>query len=237
MEIAKLDPERWLAFPPLYQQILGSWLRFSGISTAAMLGFVTALNIGMAAALLGILRRLQAHWGWSIPPLLMIYIAEVHDWGMRPEATGMLLLLCGILFLLRRDRTGAFCAGVCLIGSGLVLQQAGIYSGLIFLAGLWQIAGSPAPPGQRWLRAAFMLAGGLVPIFFFLMGIGWDLPGFLHAYHKTLVVAAGAAATRTTVIAGYWFWATMGWGRGSGSSEWSRWQPWRSLGYIKSALP
>jgi len=207
----KINPDRWFKFPPVYQELLGSWLYLFGVSRAAMLLFQAAVNIGITAALLSILQKFRIPSGWGVPPLLILFVEEVRFWGWRPEAAGMLLLLWGLVFLLRRDGPGAFAAGVCLIGAGFVLQQAGIYTGLFFLVGLGQILGSREPFQQRWKRATTLLAGALVPVFFFFWGIGWDLPGFLQVYSSTLQSAGGMADSRLNIFWGYWSIATVGW--------------------------
>ena len=198
-----------------------------------MLGFQATINLGITAALLSILRRFRVHLGWSIPPLLILSVGEIRDWGMRPEALGILLLFWGVVFLLRRDRLGAFAAGSCLIGAGLVLQQAGIYSGLFFLVALGlsrpqesaskivhsdkigQLRETQEPSSQNWKGAALMIAGSIVPVLLFLQGIHWDLSGFLHVYSSTLQSAGGMEASRMNILLGYWISATVGW-------EWAR---------------
>ena len=203
--------ERWLSHPPLYQQILGSWLRATGVSSASMLGFQAAANLAIYAGLLLLLRRFRIHWGWSIPPASLLFVAGFRTWGMRPELTGMALLLFGVLALLRRDTAGSFLAGLCLTASGIVLQQAGIYAALFGAVWLADIAISRPATVTRPRLIYAMIAGAFIPVALFLVGIGWDVSGFIHSYRATLVSAAGMSKSRTNTVCEYWIYATYGW--------------------------
>ena len=210
-EFHGVNPDRWLAQPPLFQQILGTWLRVFGISNASMRFFMAALSVAICGALLAIMRRFKIHSAWIAPAAVMLFVLELHGLGLRPEICGMTLLVAGVAFAFQRDLPGAFLAGVCWTGAGLVLQQAGIYAGLFFLAAWVDIAFSSKPMARRLSRAG-ALALGTVPLALcFLWGIGWDLPRFWNTYAVTLKGAAGVADSRATLLATYYQCIALGW--------------------------
>ena len=201
-DAAGLSAERWLCYPPVYQQLLGSWLGLFGISPASMLWFQAVLNLVTCGALLAIYRRFGVHACWGVPVAVVLFAAQFRTWGLRPEGLGLTLLALGVASLCRRDLLGSFLSGAFLTASGAVVQQAGIYGALLLLVGLGDAL--CGPPGVRLRRIAALGAGICLPAILFLVGIGWNLPGFLRVYKLNLNGAGGLGVSRISIVATYW---------------------------------
>ena len=205
------NPEHWLGHPPVYQQILGTWLRLFGVSNAALLWFQVTVCLALYGGLLSVMRRFDIHFGWSVPPALILFAGQFRTWGMRPEALGAALLILGVAWVWRKGALGGFLSGLFWTASALVLQQAGIYAGLFFLVAVMETLAGNEPARQRWLRVTAMLAGTVLPILAFLIGIRWELIKFFNGYAFTLQNGGGMSDSRARILYQWWTCSTLGW--------------------------
>lgn len=174
----------FLVYPPFYFDLLGGWLRLTGVTTWALLFFQhIAYAVAGAALTVWLGRRgLVSSSRWLWPAVFAAgLLAGLGRLGLRPDATGLAVLLVGILL---RDcaASGWRFTGWLLIGGSMLISPHMLGIGAGFVLGQ-QLLDQPgrSKPLSEW---KLVISASTVLFGLFLLSIGGRLGEFLHALQQ-----------------------------------------------------
>src|SRR5208283_4171360 len=84
--------------PPVHSYVLAGWLKFFGISAAALTGFQVTMYFSMAAAVIAILRKNESP-GWLEWLVPLVVTAAFLSSGLRPEPLAAALTMAGFAMI------------------------------------------------------------------------------------------------------------------------------------------
>ncbi len=171
----------FLVYPPFYFELLGGWLRLTGVTTWAMLLFQQAAYAiaGIALTVWLRRRRLVGSLPWVWPAIFAGgLLAGLGQLGLRPDATGLAALLVGVVL---RDAaaTGWRFTGWLLIGGSMLISPHMLVVGTGLVLGQ-QLLDEPhrSKPVAEW---KYVLSAAALLFVLFLLSIGGRLGEFLEA--------------------------------------------------------